>query len=95
MPFASDGSITYEAVIKRYNTDLVNNLGNLVKRTLDMNKKYFAKIVPAPAGEEGTDAELKAACADAYAKMRAHMDTYHVADALATRKARFSQSILR
>ena len=82
MPFASDGSITYEAVIKRYNTDLVNNLGNLVKRTLDMNKKYFAKIVPAPAGEEGTDAELKAACADAYAKMRAHMDTYHVADAL-------------
>ena len=36
MPFASDGSITYESVIKRYNTDLCNNLGNLVKRTLDM-----------------------------------------------------------
>ena len=82
MPFASDGSITYEAVIKRYNMDLVNNLGNLVKRTLDMEKKYFDKTVPAPAGEEGTDAELKAACKKAYADLRAHMDEYHVADAL-------------
>ncbi len=82
MPFASDGSITYEAVIKRYNMDLVNNLGNLVKRTLDMEKKYFGKIVPTPAGEEGTDAELKAACAKAYANLRACMDEYHVADAL-------------
>ncbi len=82
MPFASDGSITYESVIKRYNMDLVNNLGNLVKRTLDMEKKYFGKIVPTPADEEGTDAELKAACAKAYANMRTCMDQYHIADAL-------------
>jgi len=82
MPFASDGSITYEAVIKRYNMDLVNNLGNLVKRTLDMEKKYFGKIVPTPAGEEGTDAELKAACKKAYESLRTSMDDYHVADAL-------------
>ncbi len=82
MPFASDGSITYESVIKRYNMDLVNNLGNLVKRTLDMEKKYFGKIVPTPAGEEGTDAELKAACAKAYENLRTCMDQYHIADAL-------------
>ncbi len=82
MPFASDGSITYEAVIKRYNMDLVNNLGNLVKRTLDMEKKYFGKVVPVPAGEEGTDAELKAACKKAYENLRTCMDQYHVADAL-------------
>ncbi len=82
MPFASDGSITYESVIKRYNMDLVNNLGNLVKRTLDMEKKYFDKVVPTPAGEEGTDAELKAACKKAYETMRTCMDDYHVADAL-------------
>ena len=82
MPFASDGSITYEAVIKRYNMDLVNNLGNLVKRTLDMEKKYFGKIVPAPAGEEGTDSELKAACKKAYENLRTSMDQYHIADAL-------------
>jgi methionyl-tRNA synthetase len=82
MPFASDGSITYESVIKRYNMDLVNNLGNLVKRTLDMEKKYFGKVVPTPAGEDGTDAELKAACAKAYTNLRARMDEYHIADAL-------------
>ena len=82
MPFASDGSITYEAVIKRYNTDLVNNLGNLVKRTLDMDKKYFDRVVPTPAGEEGPDAELKAACAKAYASLRTCMDEFRIADAL-------------
>ncbi len=82
MPFASDGSITYEAVIKRYNMDLVNNLGNLVKRTLDMEKKYFGKIVPAPDAPEALDDELKAACVKAYKNLRACMDEYHVADAL-------------
>ena len=82
MPFASDGSITYESVIKRYNMDLVNNLGNLVKRTLDMEKKYFDKVIPAPAGEEGSDAELKAACKKAFDNLCASMDDFHVADAL-------------
>ena len=48
MPYANDGSITYDAVIGRFNADLVNNLGNLVKRTLDMQKKYFDKVVQAP-----------------------------------------------
>ncbi|MBQ1229460.1 MAG: methionine--tRNA ligase subunit beta, partial [Clostridia bacterium] len=69
-------------VIKRFNTDLVNNLGNLVKRTLDMEKKYFGKIVPAPATEEGTDAELKAACKKAFDTLVFCMDEYRVADAL-------------
>ena len=82
MPFASDGSITYESVIKRYNMDLVNNLGNLVKRTLDMQKKYFNKVVQAPTAPEALDEELKAACAKAYANLRTAMDDYHIADAL-------------
>lgn len=82
MPFASDGSITYEAVIKRYNTDLVNNLGNLVKRTLDMEKKYFDKVIPAPGKEEGTDGELKEACVKACEGLHRNMKDYHIADAL-------------
>lgn len=82
MPYTNDGSITYESVIKRYNTDLVNNLGNLVKRTLDMVKKYFNKAVPAPAAECGTDAELKAVCKRAYQGMRRAMEEYRIADAL-------------
>ena len=82
MPFTSDGSITYEAVIKRYNTDLVNNLGNLVKRTLDMEKKYFGKVIPVPQGEEGSDRELKETCLSEFADMKAEMDAFHIADAL-------------
>ena len=83
MPYANDGSVTYEAVIGRYNTDLVNNLGNLVKRTLDMDKKYFDKVVMAPTAHDPLDDELKAACVEAYECVIRNMDTYHVADALA------------
>lgn len=82
MPYNSDGSITYEAVINRFNNDLVNNLGNLVKRTLDMDKKYFDKIVPTPAEETELDRELKDACVKAYEGVIENMDTYHIADAL-------------
>jgi len=82
MPFSSDGSITYESFIKRFNMDLVNNLGNLVKRTLDMDKKYFDKKVPTPYAEEGTDAELKEQAKLSFAKMKENMEDYHIADAL-------------
>ncbi len=82
MPFASDGSITYETVIKRFNTDLVNNLGNLVKRTLDMQKKYFDKVVQAPVEAEELDTELSAACRKAYCGVVENMDKFRIADAL-------------
>ncbi len=82
MPYAADGSITYENVINRYNTDLANNLGNLVSRTHAMTKKYFDGIVPTPGTEEGPDAELKAAVAAAIEKSRALMESFHVADSL-------------
>ena len=82
MPYANDGSITYETVIKRFNTDLVNNLGNLVKRTLDMQKKYFDKVIQAPTESEPLDAELREACVKAYEGVVSDMDTFHIADAL-------------
>ena len=82
MPYASDGSITYESVIKRFNTDLVNNLGNLVKRTLDMQKKYFDKEVLAPNAPEALDDELSAACVKAYNEYIANMDGFRIADAI-------------
>ncbi len=82
MPYNSDGSITYETVIGRYNMDLVNNLGNLVKRTLDMNKKYFDKVVQAPTAPEALDEELKAACSAALAGVIENMDGYRISDAL-------------
>ena len=83
MPYGTDGSITYESVISRYNTDLANNLGNLVSRTVAMTKKYFDGVIPAPAGEEGTDAELKDAVLAAAKSFTEDMDAFHLADACA------------
>ena len=82
MPYANDGSITYETVIKRFNTDLVNNLGNLVKRTLDMQKKYFGSVIQAPVAKDALDDEVIAACVKAYGEVVECMDGYRVADAL-------------
>ncbi len=82
MPYANDGSITYETVIKRFNTDLVNNLGNLVKRTLDMQKKYFGSVIQAPTAKDTLDDEIVAACVNAYGEVVECMDSYRIADAL-------------
>ena len=82
MPYNSDGSVTYENVIARYNNDLANNLGNLVSRTHAMTKKYFDGIVPAPAVTDPLDDDLKATVKSAIAKSTELMDAYHVADSL-------------
>ena len=83
MPYASDGSATWENIFKRYNMDLVNNLGNLVKRTLDMQKKYFSKEIQPPVDHEEIDKELQEACIRARDEMIIAMDNYHIADAIA------------
>ena len=82
MPYNSDGSITYESVISRYNNDLANNLGNLVSRTHAMTKKYFDGTVPAPDKTEPIDDELKAAVKNAVSESLRLMDSYRVADSL-------------
>ncbi|MCR4906181.1 MAG: methionine--tRNA ligase, partial [Clostridiales bacterium] len=92
MPYNTDGSITYESVISRYNTDLANNLGNLVSRTVAMTKKYFDGVIPSPAGEEGTDAELKEAALAAARSFTENMDSYHIADACADVFAMFRRA---
>jgi methionyl-tRNA synthetase len=50
VPFGSDGDVSFQAMTERYNTDLANNLGNLVSRTLTMMEKYLGGIVPEGAG---------------------------------------------
>ena len=82
MPYGSDGSITYESVITRYNNDLANNLGNLVSRTHAMTKKYFGGIVPAPTAPAPLDDELKGAVKFATEQSVKLMSEYHVADSL-------------
>ena len=82
MPYNSDGSITYENVINSYNTDLANNLGNLVSRTHAMTKKYFEGTVPAPERTDALDGELKAVVAEAVKNSVELMSGYRVADSL-------------
>ncbi len=82
MPYLNDGSITFENVITRYNTDLANNLGNLVNRTLSMTEKYFDGTVPAPVGEDPLDAELRDFVASSRERLFEKMDSYHVAEAV-------------
>ena len=84
MPFAQDGTITYEQVIGRYNADLANTLGNLVNRSIAMTNKYFDGKVNKPAAQDALGQELADACTDTIKKYYAQMDTWHNADAAET-----------
>ena len=82
MPFAQDGTITYDVFIARYNSDLANTLGNLVNRTVAMVNKYFDGVIQ-PGDVEGEfDADLKAVATGAIEKIAKKMETLHVADSL-------------
>lgn len=82
MPYANDGSITYETIIERFNSDLANTFGNLVNRTVAMVNKYFDGVVSAPTAKEDVDGELSQFALDTVAKMEKCFETYRVADAI-------------
>lgn len=82
MPYASDGSITYETIIERYNSDLANTFGNLVNRTIAMQNKYFDGVVCEPCEGDEVDEELKKFAYDTVAKVDKCFETYRVADAI-------------
>ena len=87
MPFENDGTITWELMVERLNSDLANTLGNLVNRTISMSNKYFGGLVEnknAVLSENDSviDADLKAVITGVPAKVKAKMDDLRVADAL-------------
>jgi methionyl-tRNA synthetase len=82
MPFENDGSITWDLMVERLNSDLANTLGNLVNRTISMSNKYFDGIVVNKGVEGDVDADLKAVVTGTYDKVEAKMDELRVADAL-------------
>lgn len=82
MPYASDGSITYENMIERYNSDLANTLGNLVNRTIAMTNKYFDGVVQPGDVTEELDDELKALAVETVGKVDKLLSEYRVSDTL-------------
>ena len=81
MPYANDGTITYENIITRFNGDLANTLGNLVNRTIAMINKYFGEI-PSPTSEEEIDKDLKNMLFETLSAYRVKMDEYKTSDSL-------------
>ena len=84
MPFDNDGSITWELVCERFNTELANVLGNLVSRTIAMIDKYFGGTVVRSSveNEQDPDAEFKATITQTAEKVRAKADELRIADAI-------------
>ena len=82
MPYEGDGTITWELMTERVNSDLANTLGNLVRRTLAMTRKYFGGVVENKNVSEPVDEELKAVAVGVRAKVEACMNEFRIADAL-------------
>lgn len=82
MSYTTDGTITWELLCERNNSDLSNILGNLVKRTLGMSNQYFGGVIKNYKVNEEVDEDLKNFVASAVEKVMTKINQYKMADAL-------------
>ena len=82
MPFENDGVISWELMVERYNSQLANILGNLVKRTIAMSNKYFEGVVEKTSAVDPVDEDLKNTVLSQARVATEKMEEHRVADAL-------------
>ncbi|MDD2505379.1 MAG: methionine--tRNA ligase [Bacilli bacterium] len=82
VPYQNDGTMNYEILIERINSDLVNTLGNLVSRTNAMIIKYFDGIVPESVNEIEIDRTLKEYAINLKETTSNLIDSCHIAESL-------------
>ncbi|MBQ7291808.1 MAG: methionine--tRNA ligase [Clostridia bacterium] len=82
-PFGSDGNFSNELLINRINTDLANDIGNLLSRSTAMADKYFGGKLPAEQAEGAEDADFLALVSGLRARYEEQMEKYAFQSALA------------
>lgn len=82
IPFGSDGNFTNESFIKKINSDLANDLGNLLSRSVSMVEKYFDSVVPVPDTPGEYDDELIKIALETPALVDGAMNHFRIPDAI-------------
>jgi methionyl-tRNA synthetase len=79
-----DGAFTFAGLVRRYNADLANDLGNLINRTVSMSARYTdGALPPVTDAPEPADAELRATAERAIGTYHAAMNRLHFDEAIA------------
>ena len=78
MPLGNDGLFSYDRFMERYNTDLANDLGNLVSRTVSMIDKYFDGIIPATYKNTEFDENLRSVAVKSIANTKLEFDNFEL-----------------
>ncbi|MBQ7668396.1 MAG: methionine--tRNA ligase [Clostridia bacterium] len=82
VPFGSDGNFTEEALVARTNSDLANDLGNLLSRTVAMIEKYFGGVVPEAKTSDKFADDLKETIKKSVVEVESYMDKLEIGKSL-------------